>query len=240
MRAADLGDAARRGLGARPRRPGGDRFPAADAIRTCLCCCWTMPPTGSRPDGFGAGIECAFGAERIASALEQRRRHRQIARGQPLPARNPIAPGRRVRGHVAVEPVVCRAARSHDDLRDRDQGQEHDGLADCAYLGEGSAAGWRWSEISASRSPGSTARPPTIAVIEVSSYQAADFDGLCDIGGADLALSRAHRLAPLGRELFSRQDQPAEPQPPRHHQPRRAETVARLAGGSPARHDLFR
>ena len=45
-------------------------------------------------------------------------------------------------------------------------------------------------------------RAPTAdyAVIEVSSYQAADFDGICDIARADLALSRAPRLASLGRQ----------------------------------------
>jgi len=60
-----------------------------------------------------------------------------------------------------------------------------------------------------------------IAVIEVSSYQAADFDGQCDIAVLT-SLYPEHIDWHLSVENYYRdQDQPAGPQPTLHHSPRR-------------------
>ena len=62
------------------------------------------------------------------------------------------------------------------------------------------------------------------AVIEVSSYQAADFDGVCDLGVLT-SLYPEHTDWHLScRALHSRQGQSAEPQQVPHRQPRREPT----------------
>jgi UDP-N-acetylmuramoyl-L-alanine---L-glutamate ligase len=68
--------------------------------------------------------------------------------------------------------LVRRRDRSHDDLRHRHQREKHDRLVARAYPRPGNI-GVPVTEIDPSNAD--------YAVIEVSSYQAADFDGRCDI-----------------------------------------------------------
>jgi len=68
---------------------------------------------------------------------------------------------------------------------------------------QGSADGWRWSGISASRITRDRERNRPISRDRgCPSYHAADFDGQCDIACADLALSRAIDWHPRSRELI--------------------------------------
>ena len=193
---------------------------------------------GHRPDGLGAGIEYAFGAERIAGALAN----------IDIIVKSPgVSLYRR-------EIQAARAAGTHvTSLLNLWFAERLDLTTICVTGTKGKSTtasliahilarlGRRVALVGNIGVPitGIDSATADIAVIEVSSYQAADFDGLCDIAVLT-SLYPEHIDWHLSVENYYRDKINLL-----NHSRRRiihraaAEIVERFADGSPARQDFF-
>ncbi len=193
---------------------------------------------GHRPDGLGAGIEYAFGADRIAGALA----NIDIIVKSPGVSlyRREIQAAREVGTHVTSLLNLWFAERP--DLATicvtGTKGKSTTASLIAHIMGK---LGRRVALVGNIGIPitGIDGAATDIAVIEVSSYQAADFDGLCDIAVLT-SLYPEHIDWHLSVENYYRDKINLL-----NHSRRRivhsasAEIVERFAAGRPARQNLF-
>ena len=194
---------------------------------------------GHRPDGLGAGIEYAFGADRIAGALA----NIDIIVKSPGVSlyRREIQAARAVGTHVTSLLNLWFAERL-DLATICVTGTKGKSTTASLIAHIMAKLGRRVALVGNIGIPitGIDGATTDIAVIEVSSYQAADFDGLCDIAVLT-SLYPEHIDWHLSVENYYRDKINLL-----NHSRRRiihraaAEIVERFATGPPARQDVFR